>query len=356
MQNAHNNHKSKCSLRTAMKAVTIALLGCFGYNVFWRLLSELQKLDPKSITGYDIVGRPEIQLPFECIRVRDDADLGRRLRAQKPKIALIETPGDCHLEHIRLAFECGAELIICEKPIGESLSEAAQVLRVCEQARSNQRLHILDHYANVEWVRVLRENARRWLGRIQSIDVVLLESQGIPENQIRSHKDGVGGFLHHTPAIAAQFVDVQTLNVEAGVRAKHPSAPVADSYRGAVFSTPGRPRVTIRGCVAKYMNKETRKIVVTGTDGIAIIDRSTHELYVACEDGSTLTLHMTKDTGYRGLAETLAGGEPCMSLLTVDQAVDCLRLVEEANDQATVLSKYPDASEPMFGERKRRAA
>ncbi|MBI3464327.1 MAG: Gfo/Idh/MocA family oxidoreductase, partial [Planctomycetes bacterium] len=85
----------------------------------------------------------------------DNAELARRLKQQRPVVVLIETPDDRHAEHIRIALEAGARLIICEKPIALTLSEATDVLALCKQARPQQNVYILDHYRNVEFVRLL---------------------------------------------------------------------------------------------------------------------------------------------------------------------------------------------------------
>ena len=109
--------------------------------------------------------------------------------------------------------------------------------------------------------------------------------QGVPLNQVRSHAQGMFNFLHHVPAIAGLFIDLHSLRVREAVKARHPAAPVPDSFRGAVFSAMGQCPVSIRGCVGKFIEKSSRRIMVSGTGGTVTIDRSTHKLHVACTDG-----------------------------------------------------------------------
>ena len=248
---------------------TIAVIGCYGFNVTKRILPELRKLNPRWIIGYDLVEAPG-ELGFPYIRVKDDAELARRLKEQRPKTVLMDS---------------GARLVICEKPVALSQTEATGVVRLCKAARPNQQVNIQDHYRNLEFIRLLWANARRWLGSARSLEMVLLESQGVPLNQVRSHAQGMFNFLHHVPAIAGLFIDLHSLRVREAVKARHPAAPVPDSFRGAVFSAMGQCPVSIRGCVGKFIEKSSRRIMVSGTGGTVTIDRSTHKLHVACTDG-----------------------------------------------------------------------
>jgi predicted dehydrogenase len=335
-----------------LRNAAIAVLGCCGYNVQTRILPELRKLAPERLMGYDIKKSAQ-ELPFPWMQVEDDAELARRLQEQRPNVVLVESPESCHKTHVKFALEAGAMLVLCEKPLGVGMAEATEVLALCRQARPQRHVCVLDHYRNVEGVQLLFRHARRWLGPIISIEVALLEDK--EAHPVRD-LNGMSGFIHHVPAIVGLMFEIRRLAVVTAAKARHCGAPVPDTYRSLVLAGAFPRPVTIRGAVGKRIAQPRRQITVTGTDGIAVLDRSTHELQVSSKDGWTMTMKTSPDTGYRGLARCLATGKPLPAFLSVEQALHCVRLVEEAHALAAELEEYPDGSKLIFGPPERRAA
>ena len=77
-------------------------------------------------------------------------------------------------------------------------------------AASHQQVSVIDHYRNVEAVQLF-SHARRWLGPITDMEVVLLEDKDV--FPVSSHRNGMSGFIHHVPAIAALICDLFSIVV-----------------------------------------------------------------------------------------------------------------------------------------------
>jgi predicted dehydrogenase len=67
-----------------------------------------------------------------CRSVYEDARL--MLERHEPEILHVATPPESHLELVRLAAGAGVPVVICEKPLACSSSEARQIVEVCREA------------------------------------------------------------------------------------------------------------------------------------------------------------------------------------------------------------------------------
>ena len=341
------NHRSGQQPQVRQRRRSIALLGCDGFNVNNRLVEELQRLAPHEVYGYDLVDTPKRQDCFQFVHVEDDEDLAQRLRKQRPTDVLIETPDDVHAKHIAMALDLGAR-VFCEKPVATTGLELANLRKLFTTADLERRLFIIDHYKNLDLVQVLKANGRRWLGEIKRIKIVLLESQGIGPDQIRSHAQGMANFLHHVLAFASMFLDLRSFEPTTSMTANHPDSPVPDTYRAAVFQRNGSTPAVIQGAVGKYIEHPRKAIFVEGTRGWANLDRERNELRVECNDGWSISLSAKPDSGYRGLARALTMDESQMSLVSFPVAVEALRLLEAAQQRADWLTSYPSGRTQLF--------
>src|SRR5262249_49432429 len=125
--------------------------------------------------------------------------------------------------------------------------------------------------------------------------------------------------------------------------ARHPEARVPDTYRSARFASARSGAIVLEGAVGKYLGRPVKQITVHGTRGSARIDRVRNELQLSGVDGRTFALPgPSADTGYEGLARALALGMPLPPLLTAGQALQALRLVEQAHARAVPATVYVD--------------
>jgi hypothetical protein len=86
-----------------------------------------------------------------------------------------------------------------------------------------------------------------------------------------------------------------------------------------------------------------KQISVQGTHGWAWIDRDRGELRVVRAGAPGIdVLRSHVYSGYGELAQAIATGAPLPTLLSVEQAVQALRLVEQAHSIARELPVYPD--------------
>lgn len=340
-----NSQPEKISV---LEYLPIAIIGCFGFNFHKRVLGELGDINPKLIVGYDLVGQRERPVPFRVVQVHDDELLAKRLKQQQPRVVLIETPDDCHAKHIRLALEAGARLVLCDKPLAVSVEEADELVALCQRAEPDQRVFIIDHYVNIALVQTMLTLARDRIGEIELIEVALLESQGILEDQIRAHAQGMSNLIHHNFAIPVKLGHNGDLYVVESVWGKHPECPVRDSFRGAVLASLRERSLTVRCTAGKYIQFPRKQISLCGNAGQMFLDRDRHQLQLTARPNWTLMADSHEDTGYRGLAQCLESGEPLATFLTLAEAREVVRLVEEAHRQAITLDEYPDGASTVF--------
>ncbi len=350
---------------------TLAVVGLSGFNAQKRLLPELEQLDGRfRLLGFDLKP-PADSNGIPCRVAQDNDDLARQLKAARPDVVMIETPCDCHPAHIRIALEAGAALVLCEKNVGVGVSRVAdELMPAVRAAHPRQRAFIIDHYLGLDLVGTLHANAPRWLGDVTRMEVTLFEAQDVPAHQRRSHAQGMANFLHHAVALASLFFDLSDLVPVRAAWAKHPDANVPDTYRAAQFQSRRTGEVVLTGAVGKSMSCPRKLIRVEGTRGVAVLDREENELLVASEGGLSVDARCNHDSGYGALVSALAqighaerseascpeilpphfaqGQHDNGVLLTIEQALRVLRLVEWAHAIATKLPFYPDGQEVVF--------
>jgi predicted dehydrogenase len=326
------------------RPLRIDLIGARGYNAVQRVLPELAPYaEAIDLVGYDLADGPAEVHGCHIVQVRDNADLASRVHERCPDVVWIETPDDTHAEHIRLALEAGARQVLCEKCIALDAAGGAEVLQLCRQAEPGQHVGFIDHYLLLSLVRTLYANTGAWLGRVRQVQVTLLESQGVPPHQERSHANGMTNFFHHVVALTGLWFDLNELVPVEAAWARHPEARVPDTFRAARFGSIRTGGVVLEGVVGKYMGQATKQIYVYGTQGQARIDRDHNRLDVRCADDRSFSLPGANgDTGYGELARALATGTPLPALLTPTHALQVLLLVEQAQARARSLAVHAD--------------
>src|SRR5262249_44677389 len=161
----------------------------------------------------------------------------------------------------------------------------------------------IDHYLLLAPVRALHARAGEWLGEVQRVQVALLETQGVPAHQERSHAQGMANFYHHVVALAGLWLDLDDLAPAEGAWARHAEAGVTDTYRGAAFVSASGGQVVLEGAVGKYLPRARKVIDVHGSRGRARIDRERNGLQVTFAEGRSFWLPGVEgDTGYGELA------------------------------------------------------
>jgi predicted dehydrogenase len=320
----------------------VALIGSSGFNAQRRVLPELQRFAGRAhIVGYDL--RPPAQVfdGIPCVRVRDNRDLRQRLEEQRPTDVLIESTDDAHPDHIELALRCGARRVWCEKCIADTPEAAAALLRVLAEADPGQEVGILDHYALLDPWQTLLANRAAWVGEVESLELTLLEAQGVPPHQEKAHARGMGQVFHHLLGTAAALFDLDDLVPAETEWARHPDAPVPDTYRAARFRSRRTGAEVVRGAVGKYMAAPRRVLAVEGTHGRAWVDRDRGEVRVAAGNGGDeRVVYTSGDNGYGAVAQALTTGDPLPGLLDAGQAVQILHLLEQAHGLAREADVY----------------
>lgn len=328
----------------------VAVIGWSGFNAQKRIAPELAGFNGRiKIVGYDLRQPANDFNGIPWIIVRNNEELACCLNELHPDIVLIETPCDCHPEHIRIALEAGANLVISEKCIGWRVSQAKGVLLpALSSAHPEQKVFIVDHYLLLKLVLMLFTSAKHWLGEVRRMEVILFEEQGIPPHQERSHFDGMTNFFHHVVALASLFFDLNDLVPVQACWAKHPDANVPDTYRAAKFINKRTGDVVLEGAVGKYIKCPIKIVRIEGTKGVAVLDRDSNSLIVV-NDGLWMDVRCDYDSGYGELVNALANGLPLPpTLLSVEQALQVLHLVERAHEKAKQLPFYPDGQDVVF--------
>jgi len=82
------------------------------------------------LTGGCDTSEERRRLFAEKWRVPVYADAAEMIRAQSPRILVIATHPDSHYEYCRLAAEAGVPVVICEKPLADTLREARKIARL----------------------------------------------------------------------------------------------------------------------------------------------------------------------------------------------------------------------------------
>jgi predicted dehydrogenase len=324
------------------------MLGAGGHNAGTRVGPALARLGERvSVIGFD-VKPPTGAIGFPCVTVRDDADLYEQLKRLAPTDVLIETPDDCHRQHIKVALRAGARRIFCEKPLADTSERAAELVSLVAAARG-QEVFVIDHHTLLEPVLCLLANRSRWLGEVTYLRVQMFEARGVPPHQEWSPALGMANFFHHPVALAGLFFDSDDLELVAAQWARHPDARVPDTYRAARFRSKRTGKVVFDGAVGKYLPPGSRRICVEGTHGQACLDRDREELRISRPGQPDHTVvHVAGDNGYGELARALAGGPLPATLLSVEQALAVLRLVEQAQAVAREVLLYSRPDQPDF--------
>ncbi|MCS7253578.1 MAG: hypothetical protein RMK18_06750 [Armatimonadota bacterium] len=332
----------------------VAVIGWSSFNAQKHVVPELVQFSKQvNVIGFDIHPPAQNFNGVTFIPVSDSSCLAQKLKRLQPDVVLIETPCDSHPKHICIALEAGAKLIVSEKCVGWRVSQVESVLlpTLCS-ATPEQQIFIIDNYLTLELVLALHANAQYWLGKVKQLEVILFEEQGISQHQERFHFDGMTNFFHHVVALASLFFDLNDLVPVQAAWARHPYACVPDTYRAALFVSKSTGDIIVKGAVGKYVKYPLKIIRVEGERGVAVLDIDTNRL-IAVNDGIFVEMCCDRDSGYGRLINSIANGVPLpLTLLSVESAMQVLRLLEEAHKKAVNLPFYPDGCDVVFASEK----
>ena len=288
--------------------------------------------------GFDLQDVTRVPLGGAFVRVRDTTDLFDRLRDLRPDVAVIESPCSEHPAHIELTLDAGVHCVITDKMLAEETEAAVTVAESLRQRPGGASVGVYDHYLHLNSLLLLR--AAHWVGEVRSIRAEFYETGGVGPDQVRSHRRGMMNFLHHAAALPTTF-GVRDLRPVAAVFARHPEAAVTDTYR-AFRAEACNGRSVLTAAVGKCMPRDKKTIHIVGSRGSAMIDRRHNRMLVKTRDGRVFVIRqVASDSGYGPLALAIVNHRMPPNILTPDEAVSVMQLMDDAHRRATELSAYP---------------
>ncbi|MCL2042812.1 MAG: Gfo/Idh/MocA family oxidoreductase [Treponema sp.] len=102
------------------------------------------------------------------------ADAAEMLRLHRPRILSIATHPDSHYQYCSLAASFGVPVVICEKPLADTIVEARKIARLCES--SQQPIRILTNHErrySQDYIRAKAIIDGKSLGKLLSVRAVL---------------------------------------------------------------------------------------------------------------------------------------------------------------------------------------
>lgn len=201
--------------------------------------------------------------------VKGYTDPSEMLEAEKPDLLSVCTREDSHLEMVRLGVEQGVKLILCEKPIADSLEAAAEMIALCRQhgvllSINHQRRFDVMHQEAAAFIR------GGGLGRIQQVRC----TYGAGIRNTGTHLiDGLRLLVGEAVAVRAEMGLNPSGNphdpnldgyveLEGGVRAWLQSCDVKHYYlfETEILGTRGRLCLTSSGLDLKYEEVASSKL------------------------------------------------------------------------------------------------
>ena len=104
------------------------------------------------------------------------AEAAEMLSVHKPQILVIATHPDSHYHYCRLAAASGVPVIICEKPLADSLSDARKIASLVKRGRFTGQSAIITNHErrySANYIKAREILAGGKLGSIQSVRAVL---------------------------------------------------------------------------------------------------------------------------------------------------------------------------------------
>jgi predicted dehydrogenase len=123
--------------------------------------------------GFDI--NEERRMLFaERWKVPVYTDAAEMIRAQNPQILVIATHPDSHYNYCRLGIDLGVPVLICEKPLADTLS-AARKIAALDDTRSSGPVIITNHERrySADYIKVREILTQKKLGSLLSVRSVL---------------------------------------------------------------------------------------------------------------------------------------------------------------------------------------
>ena len=104
-------------------------------------------------------------------RVPVYADAMEMIRAHAPQILAIATHPDSHYQYCRLAADCGVPVVICEKPLADTIKEARKISRLADNGDGRGFTVITNHERrySADYIRVRAMLDGEKLGRLLSV-------------------------------------------------------------------------------------------------------------------------------------------------------------------------------------------
>ena len=99
------------------------------------------------------------------------ADAAKMIRAQHPQILVIATHPDSHYHYCRLAADCGVPVVICEKPLADTLAVARKIAALERRGMSIITNH--ERRYSADYVKAREILALGTLGTLLSVRAVL---------------------------------------------------------------------------------------------------------------------------------------------------------------------------------------
>ena len=128
------------------------------------------------VGGCDIAGERR-RLFAEKWGVPVYVDAAEMIRSQSPQILVIATHPDSHYEYCRLAADSGVPVLICEKPLADSLRAARKIAALEEQGVTIITNH--ERRYSADYIKAKKILASEELGALLSVRAVLYMGKGM---------------------------------------------------------------------------------------------------------------------------------------------------------------------------------
>ena len=104
------------------------------------------------------------------------ADASEMIRAIQPELLVIATHPDSHFHYCNLAAEKGVPVVVCEKPLADTLSNAGKIVRLVNDAPEKKRITILTNHErrySADYIEAKRILSSGVLGQLLGVRSVL---------------------------------------------------------------------------------------------------------------------------------------------------------------------------------------
>jgi predicted dehydrogenase len=263
-----------------------------------------------ALVDTDAANLSRAQELFPAVAVYDSAE--KCLSHEKPDIVVIATPPSARLDLVKMCIKNGAHMIVCEKPLAESLRDAQKIKKLVSVSKTVFVLNYQRRFSKL-FATIRRDIVAGKFGRIQQVSCYY--SNGLYNN---------GGHVIDALLFLLSDEIVSVIGLTNGYNSTHHTG---DSNIDAVLETKGGTRITLQSLDnAKY--------------GI-------HDIHVFGETGDVLISNYGQSAVKRSARASVFAGVNQLDSKTARIATESLSATSGALVQ--VIECYKNKTAPLSG-------